>query len=111
MSDESNTASNTVNVRKMAAHFEALLKSNSLQKSKPIEKYIEVPIVDNEKDSEKDSEKDNQNSNINTDNKDNTINEDTINEDTKNNDIDLRTVNIMLTDIINDIIEINNWKK
>jgi hypothetical protein len=105
MSDESNTASNTVNVRKMTAHFEALLKSNSLQKSKPIEKYIEVPILEKEPD----NEKDNQDSNTNTDTINNT-NNDTINN-TNIDDIDLRTVNIMLTDIINDIIEINNWKK
>lgn len=76
MSDESTSNTININVKKMAADYEALVKGKSIEINKPLGKYIEMPITEN-------------------------------NNANSHDDIDLKIVNNMLTDIINDILKIN----
>ena len=77
MSEESTSNTVNVNVKKMAADYETLVKTRSMQINKPLSKYIEMPITENK-------------------------------YDNMNNDMDIKTINIMLNDIISSIIDLNH---
>jgi hypothetical protein len=94
----SNINLNTTHVKKMAAEYEERVKLlQNMSKSKSSSKYIEVPLVHEQNKGEVINE-------INNDNNDNKDNKDLY------QDYDLKTVNIMITDIINNIVETHNSK-
>jgi len=95
----SNINLNMTHVKKMAAEYEERVKLlQNMSKSKLNSKYIEVPLIhEKNKDEVVNDINDNQD-----DNKDD--------KHDANLDYDLKTVNIMITDIINNIVETHNSK-